>query len=129
MQERVGGRVKTFGTKEGFAEGLYVDGESCEIYGMTICMHDIMCACQYAYKHDVHIVFIIYMAGGAMRLPGALSDVYKPHFLSDFYAKRFKLPLVPFNNADENCFLKFYNMKPVQIKGTENSLYRFPTTE
>ena len=27
MQERVGGRVKTFGEKEGFAKGLYVDGE------------------------------------------------------------------------------------------------------
>ncbi len=27
MQERVGGRVKTFGEKEGFAKGLYVDGK------------------------------------------------------------------------------------------------------
>ena len=26
MQERVGGRVKTFGEKEGFAKHLYVDG-------------------------------------------------------------------------------------------------------
>ena len=34
MQQRVGGRVKTFGTKEGFAEGLYVDGESYEKYGV-----------------------------------------------------------------------------------------------
>ena len=28
MQERVGGRVKTFGEKDGFAKGLYVDGKS-----------------------------------------------------------------------------------------------------
>ena len=27
MQERVGGRVKTFGENEGFAPGLYVDGK------------------------------------------------------------------------------------------------------
>ena len=27
MQERVGGRVKTFAEKEGFAKGLYVDGK------------------------------------------------------------------------------------------------------
>jgi hypothetical protein len=27
LQERVGGRVKTFGEKEGFAKGLYVDGK------------------------------------------------------------------------------------------------------
>lgn len=27
MQKRVGGRVKTFGEKDGFAKGLYVDGE------------------------------------------------------------------------------------------------------
>ncbi len=30
MQERVGGRVKTFGEKEGFAKGLYVDGKCLE---------------------------------------------------------------------------------------------------
>lgn len=29
MQTRVGGRVKTFGEKDGFAKGLYVDGEAC----------------------------------------------------------------------------------------------------
>lgn len=52
-----------------------------------------------------------------MRLPGAPDDQNKPHFLSDFYATLFKLPLMPFKNADENCFLKFYNMEPVQIKG------------
>ena len=27
MQKRVGGRVKTFGEKDGFARGLYVDGK------------------------------------------------------------------------------------------------------
>lgn len=27
LQERVGGRVKTFGEKDGFAKGLYVDGK------------------------------------------------------------------------------------------------------
>jgi len=32
MQERVGGRVKTFGEKEGFAKGLYVDGECLETF-------------------------------------------------------------------------------------------------
>ena len=32
MSERVGGRVKTFGEKEGFAKGLYVDGKDCSIH-------------------------------------------------------------------------------------------------
>ena len=54
-----------------------------------------------------------------MRLPCAPTDPNKTHFLTDFYAStRFKLPLVPFVNSDDNAFLKFYNMERVQIKGT-----------
>lgn len=39
MQTRVGGRVKTFGEKEGFAKGLYVDGKAyaCSIIIASVC--------------------------------------------------------------------------------------------
>jgi hypothetical protein len=36
LQERVGGRVKTFGEKEGFAKGLYVDGKMMDICDSTL---------------------------------------------------------------------------------------------
>lgn len=52
-----------------------------------------------------------------MRLPNKPCDENKIHFLPDFYINRFKLPVVPFNNYDENAFLKFYDMKPMTIKG------------
>ena len=53
-----------------------------------------------------------------MRLPNKPNDT-KTHYLTNYYAKeKFGLPLVPFNNADDNAFVKFYNMEPLPIKGT-----------
>ena len=57
-----------------------------------------------------------------MRLPSPPTDPNKIHFLTDFYATLFKLPLVPFVNGDDNAFLKFYNMEKVRIKGDCNNL-------
>lgn len=52
-----------------------------------------------------------------MRLPNKPKDP-KTHFLTDYYAKtKFDLPLVPFNNSDDNAFLKFYNMTPMSFTG------------
>ena len=56
--------------------------------------------------------------GGAMRLPNKPNDPNKTHYLTDYYAKtKFGLPLVPFNNSDDNALVKFYNMEPIPIKG------------
>ena len=54
-----------------------------------------------------------------MRLPNPPeSKKEKTHYLTDYYAKtKFELHLVPFNNYDDNAFLKFYNMTPMSIKG------------
>lgn len=55
---------------------------------------------------------------GAMRLPNPPKQKEKTHYLTDYYAKtKFDLNLVPFNNFDDNAFLKYYNMVPTQIKG------------
>ena len=54
--------------------------------------------------------------GGAMRLPGQVNDPVKIHFLTDFYANKFGLNLVPFNNSDKDGFLKFYNDPPVTFR-------------
>lgn len=78
MQTRLGGRIKTFGEKDGFAKHLYADA-------------------------------------GAMRLPNEPDDENKTHFLTDFYISKFQLPVVPFNNSDDNAYLKFYNMDPMTI--------------
>ena len=52
-----------------------------------------------------------------MRLPCKVDDPDKIHFLSDFYIKQFNLSIVPFNNSDEDCLLKFYNDSPVSFVG------------
>ncbi len=52
-----------------------------------------------------------------MRLPNQPDDPNKPHFMTDFYATLFQLPLAPFVNFNENAYLKFYNREKVQIKG------------
>lgn len=67
------------------------------------------------------ILYFLYscIIGGAMRLPNKPDDPNKTHYLTDYYAKtKFNLPLVPFNNSDDNAFVKFYNMEPLPIKGT-----------
>ncbi len=52
-----------------------------------------------------------------MRLPGKSDAKEKIHFLTDFYAKKFHMPLIPFHNSDENAFLKFYNEEKVTYPG------------
>lgn len=58
--------------------------------------------------------------GGAMRLPGLPNNPKaKHHYLTDYYINHFGLrkDLAKFNNADDNAFLKFYNMEPVTYTG------------
>lgn len=44
MQNRLGGRVKTFDEKDGFARGLYVDGEQCNLLVRCSCyIHAVIC--------------------------------------------------------------------------------------
>ena len=58
-----------------------------------------------------------------MRLPGSPTAKDKIHFLTDFYVTdEFHLTTLPFNNSDENAFLKFYNMEPIRIEGTSACL-------
>jgi hypothetical protein len=52
-----------------------------------------------------------------MRLPNTPDYQPKTHYLTDFYVDYFKLKTIPFNNADDNAFLKFYNMEPITIDG------------
>ena len=55
---------------------------------------------------------------GAMRLPNLCDDENKAHYLTDFYAaKEFNLKLGPFNNYDENAWLKFYGKEKIKISG------------
>ena len=53
-----------------------------------------------------------------MRLPDKPDSPEKIHFLTDFYAvKEFGLKLLPFNNTDDNAWLKFYDEDRIRIKG------------
>ena len=52
-----------------------------------------------------------------MRLPSRAKDPNKIHYLTAFYNTKFGLPLVPFNNQDNDAFLKFYNRDPMTING------------
>ena len=52
-----------------------------------------------------------------MRLPNKWDDKVKTHYLTDFYAKEFDLTLGPFNNSDDNAWLKFYDQKKIKISG------------
>lgn len=52
-----------------------------------------------------------------MRLPNKKDDATKIHFLTDFYISKFKLPLADFKNADDDAFLKFYNMNAMTYRG------------
>lgn len=54
---------------------------------------------------------------GAMRLPNLCTDEEKAHYLTDFYAKEFNLKLGPFNNYDENAWLKFYDKEKIKVSG------------
>ena len=64
-----------------------------------------------------------FIAAGAMRLPGkGLPDWKGPsHYLTDFYAEQFNLPVIPFVNQDDNGWLSFYDQPPIQILGIECS--------
>lgn len=52
-----------------------------------------------------------------MRLPNKFKDEDKTHYLTDFYANQFKLKLGPFNNYDENAWLKFYDKEKIKVSG------------
>ena len=55
---------------------------------------------------------------GAMRFPDKLDSSVKMHYLSNFYAEtEFGLKLLPFSNADDNTWLKFYNNNKIKISG------------
>ena len=55
-----------------------------------------------------------------MRLPKEPNDPDKTHYLTDYYAaQEFKLDLVPFNNYDQNAFLKFYDKRNIKISGKQ----------
>ena len=61
---------------------------------------------------------LYYYTSVRRRLPNKPNDPNKTHYLTDYYAKEeFGLPLVPFNNSDNNAFVKFYSMEPLPIKG------------
>ena len=39
------------------------------------------------------------------------------HFMADFYAQHFKLPIIPFVNNGQNGYYKFYDQPAVQMSG------------
>ena len=62
-----------------------------------------------------HIILCI---AGAMRIPDKPDSSVKMHFLTDFYAEtEFGLKLLPFNNSDDNAWLKFYDEDKIKISG------------
>jgi len=97
-QTRFGGRVKTFGEKEGFAKHCYADGMKCILYS--------------------HHMPAYVSLGGAMRLPGKVHSKVKEHFLTDYYVTtEFGLRTLPFNNSDDGAWLKFYGDKKIKVSG------------
>ena len=53
-----------------------------------------------------------------MRLPDKVDSKEKIHFLTDYYATtEFGLKILPFNNSDDNTWLKFYAEKKIKISG------------
>lgn len=72
------------------------------------------------HKIDVHNVYNYYYfcVAGAMRLPNLPCDKNKTHYLTDYYAsEEFKLKLGPFNNYDDNTWLKFYDQEKIRTSG------------
>ena len=55
---------------------------------------------------------------GAMRFPDKHDSSVKMHYLSNFYTEtEFGLKLLPFNNADDNTWLKFYDKDKIKLSG------------
>jgi len=53
-----------------------------------------------------------------MRLPGKADSEEKTHFLTDYYiTNEFGLETLPFNNQDDNAWLKFYGDEKIKIGG------------
>lgn len=69
---------------------------------MHICMNDILL-----------------IAAGAMRLPGTGEPKWEgpSHFMTDFYATKFELPLIPFVNSSPNGYYKFYGEPAIKAIG------------
>ena len=54
-----------------------------------------------------------------MQFPDKPDSNIKMHYLTDYYADtEFGLKLLPFNNADNNAWLKFYSKNKIKISGT-----------
>ena len=57
------------------------------------------------------LIFSNYVAAGAMRLPGKVDDSSdRPHFLTDGYINKFKLPIKAFPNYDKNGISNIYGL-------------------
>ena len=54
-----------------------------------------------------------------MRLPGTGEPGWDgpSHFMTDFYAQHFKLPIIPFVNSGPNGYYKFYDQPAIQMSG------------
>ena len=58
------------------------------------------------------------LLAGAMRFPDKPDSPVKMHYLTSFYAEtEFGLRMVPFNNATDNTWLKFYGKNRIKISG------------
>ena len=69
------------------------------------------------YNYVIMNSYLLYVAG-AMRIPDKPDSSVKMHYLTDFYAEtEFGLKLLPFNNSDDNAWLKFYDEDKIKIKG------------
>lgn len=63
-------------------------------------------------------IYVSFVIAGAMRIPDKPDSSEKMHYLTDFYAEtEFGLKLLPFNNSDDNTWLKFYDEDKIKIKG------------
>ena len=123
-QDRVGGRVRTYDHKDGFKEGLYVDGKMNEFamdHSYFTGFLGIIIGCCYSLT-TLTAMCIFSLLAGAMRIPCRADAKVKTHFLTDYYGEtKFKLPMVPFINECDNAFLKFYDNPRITIKGNTRS--------
>lgn len=54
-----------------------------------------------------------------MRLPGNGTPYWTgpSHFMTDYYAQKFDLPLKQFVNSSDEGFYYFYGQEPIKMKG------------
>ena len=63
--------------------------------------------------------YVFFISAGAMRLPGTGERDWNgpSHFMTDFYAQQFKLPIIPFVNSNPNGYYKFYGKPAIKMSG------------